>query len=248
MRTEKLISKGSPPFSSHTQFQRKEYVVSTSKLFVREAEKELHKARTDAQDYLLSVLNRADSKPSLVQAVHMIKHVEYGIEDLAVVLASQMRLSAQKFDRVEALQYRRFFVGGIGIGLIPSDGGRFTWFVRGAWNTKHVAPPRGKKFCAEMRIMHAARKPNIGCQHILGTYTAGVPREEDMITLGRSVQGLLRVCEECRKQVRGKHASLFIPESMFISYNPETRERSKDLLEAILRKNGDACEHHHHHQ
>lgn len=214
-----------------------------NKQTVKEAEVQLHNARRSAQDFLQSALGRVVLQPSLVEAVHILKAADYGIEDLAVTLACQMRFCAQRFDGIKKLQYRRFFVGGIGIGLIPQEGGRFSWFVRGVWNTKHQ--PQGRKFCAEMRIMHAAGDRKIKCQHLIGTYTAGVPREEDIVAMKKPTGGLLRVCESCRSLIRGEHRGLFIPESIFVSYNPETRQRSHHSLDEIMSMNGDTGAHHH---
>ncbi|MEK7169844.1 MAG: hypothetical protein AAB767_00980 [Patescibacteria group bacterium] len=210
---------------------------------VKEAEVQLHNARRSAQDFLQATLGRIVRQPSLVEAVRILNAADYGIEDLATVLACQMRLCAQRLDDIKRLQYRRFFVGGVGIGLIPTKGGRFSWCVRGAWNTKHR--PKGRKFCAEMRIMHAARDRRIKCQHLVGIYTVGVPREEDLVPLGRPVLGLLRVCEACRALIRGEHRELFIPETSFVSYNPETRQRSHHSLEEIISVNGDTGIRHH---
>ncbi len=214
-------------------------------LTIKEAEVQLHNARRSAQDFLQSTLGRVASQPSLVEAVHILRSGDFGIEDLAVTLACQMRLCAQRFDVIKRLQYRRFFVGGIGIGLIAQEAGRFSWFVRGAWNTKHQ--PQGKKFCAEMRIMHAAGDRRIKCRHLIGIYTVGVPREEDLIPMGKPIVGLLRVCEACRSRIRGEHRGLFIPETAFVSYNPETRQRSRHSLDEIMSMNGDTGEKHHNH-
>jgi len=211
---------------------------------VKEAETHLHNARRSAQDFLLATLTRVASQPSLVEAVQILKAADHGIEDLATTLACQMRLCAQRFDGIKRLQYRRFFVGGIGIGLIPAEEGRFSWFARGAWNTKHQ--PTGKKFCAEMRIMHAAGDRKAKCRHLIGFYTVGVPREEDLIPRGKPDVKLLRVCEACRTLIRGEHRGLFIPETTFVSFNPETRLRSRHSFDEILSMNGDTGEPHHH--
>ena len=85
---------------------------------VKEAEVQLHNARRSAQDFLQATLGRIVRQPSLVEAVRILNAADYGIEDLATVLACQMRLCAQRLDDIKRLQYRRFFVGGVGIGLI----------------------------------------------------------------------------------------------------------------------------------
>lgn len=196
-------------------------------------------ARLDAEKYLLSVLRGLNKRPSLVEAAKLVNSDELGVDALGIALALRMRTAAMEFDaNVQRLQYRSFFVGGMGIGLVPFSGWRYSWFVRGAWNTKPTQ--KSCKFCAEMRIMRAAREHT--CAHLLRVFTSGMPREEDVLVVGGDPEkALLRVCEACRELIRGKYSDLFIPESQFISARPDCAVCSIHSVEELRKHNGDNC-------
>lgn len=197
----------------------------------------LQLARVDAEKYLLSVLRGLNKRPSLVEATTLVSNDELGVDVTGIALAGRMRTAAMEFDaEVQTLQYRKFFVGGMGIGLIPFNEWRYSWFVRGGWNTKPTQ--NSCKFCAEMRIMRAAKKH--GCTRLLRVYTSGMPREEDMKAVGGdSGKALLRVCEACRELIRGKYKELFIPESCFVTVRPDSSDCSVQSVEELRNGNGD---------
>ncbi|HTR18825.1 MAG TPA: hypothetical protein VMH91_02490 [Candidatus Paceibacterota bacterium] len=146
-------------------------------------------------------LFKLTSRPRPEDALHALK--EPNVQDAAIAVAERMRHLAMKEDKERSIQrrslinYRQFYVGGVGIGLVlgGEKSSPYEWWVFAAVNSK--PSKKATKFCAEMRIMRAARETRCGC--IGGLVVIGENQPD-----GKS--GLLRKtldpCGDCRACMR----------------------------------------------
>jgi len=128
---------------------------------------------------------------------------EPGVRDATLAVAQHMRQLAMEEDAVRIaenkalINYRQFYVGSVAIGIVHA--GRrsmpYDWWVFAAVNTK--PSKKASKYCAEMRIMRAAREVPCGC---IGGLTVLGENQPD----GKS--GILRKtldpCGDCRECMR----------------------------------------------
>lgn len=125
------------------------------------------------------------------------------VQQATLCVAQRMRDLAKEEDETRAekktalVNYRRFYVGGVGIGLVHTGERHlpYEWWVFAAYNSK--PSKKAKKFCAEMRIMRASRE--VPCTCIGGLTVLGENQPD-----GKS--GILRKtldpCGDCRDCMR----------------------------------------------
>jgi len=144
------------------------------------------------------------------------------VREAAIKVAEDVRSLAieedarRKLTKKSLVNYREFYVGGVGVGLVLSPYGNRTydWWVFAAYNTK--PSKKACKFCAEKRIMCGARIAM--CIGLGGLAVVGVPQPD-----GRSnVRGLtLDPCEACRDDMRSKEfRTLFLPTTSILTAQP----------------------------
>lgn len=175
---------------------------------------------------LLGALRKFFPNPRAENAISCLRVEE--MQDLGIRAAEEARrLAAAEDDARLAvgkrtlLNYRRFYVGGVGIGLIlsPWSHRTYEWVTFAAFNTK--GSKKDKKCCAEMRIMKGARSSHWIC--IGGLVVVGELQPD-----GRSgVQGLaLDPCEACRDMMRSpENRYLFRDRSLLLTAQPESQIR-----------------------
>lgn len=159
------------------------------------------------------------------------------VQDATVRVAETVRSVAIREDDARLAQganllnYRRFYVGAVGIGLVMSSSARrpYTWWTFAAYNTK--PSKRACKFCAEKRIMAGARAAL--CIRLGGLAVVGVPQPD-----GRSnIQSpTLHPCETCRDDMRSvAFRTLFSPETKILTAQPLSQEREPHTLSKLMR-------------
>lgn len=189
---------------------------------------------------LLAALYRRSPRPMLRDAMECLKDEE--VQNLAVSVAERARKLAMEEDdqrllvKKSLINYRRFYVGGVGIGLTLSQfpGQRpYEWFVFAAFNTK--PSKKASKYCAEMRIMKACRDVRCSC---VGGFVVVGERQPD----GRSgVQGMtLDPCEACRDQMRcDKYRSMIRRTTLLLTAQPQSQIRNLKTIPDLMRIHGE---------
>ena len=150
---------------------------------------------------VLDALFKFERRPRTEDALHALH--QPNVQEAALIVAQRMRQLAMQEDEERVAQhrslvnYRRFYVGGVGIGLVltGSRSHPYEWWAFAAMNSK--PSKSAEKFCAEMRIMRAARETRCSC---IGGFAIIGENQPD----GKS--GLLRrtldPCAECRECMR----------------------------------------------
>ncbi len=158
----------------------------------------LAKGSVVVEEPVLDALFKYARRPSHEDALRVLREPE--VQETTIAVAERMRHLAMEEDAQRKklhksfVNYRQFYVGGVGIGLVLA-GDHYEWWVFAAVNSK--SSKHDTKFCAEMRIMRAARETRCSC--IGGLVVVGENQPD-----GRS--GLLRKtidpCAECRDCMR----------------------------------------------
>ena len=151
---------------------------------------------------VLDELFRLAKRPRPEDAVQALRDVR--VQDAALAAAERMRCLAKEEDEARILRgqkslinYRRFYVGGGGIGVVlgRKSSSTYEWWVFAASNTK--PSKKAHKYCAEMRIMRAAAESNCSC---IGGFVVLGENQPD----GRSgeLRKTLDPCGDCRDCMR----------------------------------------------
>lgn len=188
---------------------------------------------------LLAVLYKRFPNPTIRDAQQCLQNEE--IQDVAVCIAEKIRKLAMKEDeerlrsRKSLNNYRQFYVGGVGIGLILSPWSRrpYEWYVFGAYNTK--PSKRAKKFCAEMRIMKSFKSARCVC---MGSLVVIGELQPD----GRSqVKGLtLDPCEACRDDMRSEdYRYLYRDQTQLLTALPSSQTRTLKSIPELMKVHGE---------
>ncbi len=153
---------------------------------------------------VLDALYKFSPRPAVEDALSAFKNPE--VQNAALEVAQRMRELAREEDEVRTVQrkslvnYRRFYVGGVGIGLVLSGRSKdpYEWWAFPAANSK--PSKKATKFCAEMRIMKGAREGNCAC--IGGIAVLGENQPD-----GKSgkLRNTLDPCGDCRECMRHPH-------------------------------------------
>lgn len=151
------------------------------------------------------------------------------IQDLLFKVAEDYRKiairedAARKLQKKSLINWREFYVGAVGVGLVmsarPRRGHAYDWWAFGAFNTKTSS--KDCKFCAEKRIMRGARKSLCGT---IGTLVVVGISQPD----GRSGrQGpALDPCETCRDNMRSpEYRTLFRANTSLLVAQPGSQVR-----------------------
>jgi hypothetical protein len=163
------------------------------------------------------------------------------VQEAAIKVAEEIRVVAMREDarrksrRESLINYRAFYVGGVGVGLVlsPYSSRTYDWWAFAAYNTK--PSKKACKFCAEMRIMAGARSAMCIC--LGGLAVVGVPQPD-----GRSnVLGLtLDPCEACRDEMRSqKYRTLFRSTTLVLTAQPESQLSQLRPLGELMRTHGE---------
>lgn len=191
------------------------------------------------EEHVLDALFRYAPRPNEADALRCLESP--GVQDASVLVAEAVREAAMiedEYRREEGLtpiNWREFFVGGVGIGLVPGKRrrNRFEWFVAAAWNTK--PHPNVEKYCAEMRIMRTMRDVRCIC---LGGVTVIGERQYD----GKSgvQRWTLDPCEACRKLMRGKYHGLYRRKSLVLTAQPGSQLRVLKPISKLMTDHGES--------
>ncbi|OGG47693.1 hypothetical protein A2761_02230 [Candidatus Kaiserbacteria bacterium RIFCSPHIGHO2_01_FULL_51_33] len=192
------------------------------------------------EDPLLAVLLRLFPHPTVKDAMNCLKIEQ--VQDAAVRVAERARQFAIDEDErrrtkggKDLINYRGFYVGAVGIGLIlsPWQGPYpYTWFAFAAFNTK--PSKKARKYCAEKRLMRGARKNRCTC---LGGLAVSGELQPD----GRSgIQGLnLDPCGACRDDAAGEYRSLFRNGTLLLTAQPGSQFREVKTMSQLMEAHGE---------
>jgi hypothetical protein len=161
---------------------------------------------------------------------------ERSVQDATLEVAQKMRHIAMLEDERRAerkespINYRKFYVAGVGIGLILSRNHRapYEWWVFAAYNSK--PSKKSCKFCAEMRIMRAAREVPFVC---MGGLTVLGENQPD----GRSgeLRKTLDPCGDCRDMMRDeKFRYMFRKGTLICTARPLSQVRYVETLSVMM--------------
>ncbi len=183
---------------------------------------------------ILDALNEFEKRPDQRAALSALNvaHVLAAAFDVANEIR---RLAREEDDRREArkeslINYRRFYVGGIGIGVMLGRSRRtpYEWWVFGAANTK--PSKKADKYCAEMRIIRAAKE--VRCAHIGGLVVVGENQPDKRSGLERRT---LDPCPECRDYMRHPcHRHMFSPRTRIATQQPLSQFWKVETLSEMM--------------
>lgn len=187
---------------------------------------------------LHDLLLKFSAKPTPADSWNCIS--ELPILETAVYLAEQMRHIAMERDKINKelkrtpINYRQFYVGAVGIGVLPSKSRkqRFEWFAFPAWNTK--PHPNAPKYCAEMRIIRSAREQSCVC---IGTMVVVGERQSDKRS-GISREWGIDPCHECRDCMRRKK-KLFRASTRIVTGQPQIQVPHVETLPELMQAHGE---------
>lgn len=193
-----------------------------------------------AEGHLFDALFSLSKRPTQADAYECLR--DKRVSCAAIKLAEEMRRYAIEEDRERSrhkktlLNYRRFYVASVGIGIVPAKRSerRFDWWAFPAHNTK--SSPKVPKFCAEMRVMRAARESTCTC--IGGIVVIG-ERQPD----GRS--GIIRPigldpCEACRDCMRSKeNRHLFGKKTLVLTGQPLAQVHHLEPIPELMKAHGE---------
>lgn len=159
---------------------------------------------------------------------------EIPVQDAVLGAAQRMRhLAIQEDDerkkRGEALiNYRRFYVGGVGIGVVLGRKPRvpYEWWVFAASNTK--PSKKAHKYCAEMRIVRAAKEIRCTCIGGLGVLGENQPDGKS-----GALRKTLDPCGECRECMR-ENRYLFRTNTLVLTAQPLSQIRYVENLGKMM--------------
>ncbi len=188
-----------------------------------------------AEGELFEALFSFSSKPTFDHAFNCFTNEK--VQRCTITLAELSRQYALEVDRERSrtkekpINYRHFYVGGVGIGLVPAKRSkrRYDWWAFSAFNTK--SSQRAEKYCAEMRIMRAARAVSCAC---IGSIAVIGERQSD----GRS--GVIRPigldpCEACRDCMRKpENRMMFAAKTRILTGQPLAQHHSIETIPQMM--------------
>lgn len=167
---------------------------------------------------------------------------ERTVQDAAISVAQRMRELAKEEDeerlskgRNSLINYRRFYVGGVGVGLVLSGNAKspYEWWVFAASNTK--PSKKATKFCAEMRIVRAAK--DMHCTCIGGLVVVGENQPD-----GRSgkLRKTLDPCAECRDMLRREcNRHMLRQRTLIVTAKPHSQVRYVETIPRMMTAHGE---------
>ncbi|MBI5644834.1 hypothetical protein HY970_01935 [Candidatus Kaiserbacteria bacterium] len=184
---------------------------------------------------LLDELFRLSKRPRPEDAQQALRDVR--VQDTALAIAQKMRHLAMEEDATRAksgerdrINYRGFYVGGVGIGvgLGRRSSVPYEWWAFAATNTK--PSKKAAKYCAEMRIIRAAKE--VRCVCIGGLVVLGENQPD-----GRSgeLRKTLDPCGECRDCMRSpSNRYLFRQRTLIVTAQPLSQVRYVETLPRMM--------------
>lgn len=185
---------------------------------------------------VLEELFRLSKRPDPDTALRALRDV--GVQDAALGVAERVRSLAMQEDekrlaegRKDLINYRRFYVGGVGIGVVHASTRKvpYEWWAFAAANTK--PSKKACKYCAEMRIVRAAK--DVLCSCIGGLVVVGENQPD-----GRSgeLRKTLDPCADCRDMMRApENRYLFRAKSLIVTAKPRSQIRYVETLSTMMR-------------
>ena len=165
------------------------------------------------------------------------------VRSAAFQVAEKMREIAKEEDdarkgvgKKDLNNYRRFYVGAVGVGLILSDKDaamQYEWFAFAAYNTK--PSKKAGKFCAEMRIIRAARELRCCCMGGIAILGENQPD-------GRSgaLRKTLDPCGECRDVMKADcNRFLFTRRTLIATAKPLSQLQYVETLPKVFAAHGE---------
>lgn len=189
---------------------------------------------------VLDALFKISQRPRPEDALHALRDVR--VQDAALETAERMRHIAIKEDearlksgRKDLINYRRFYVGGVGIGVVHASHRKvpYEWWVFAASNTK--PSKKATKYCAEMRIVRAAKE--VLCSCLGGLVVVGENQPD-----GRSgaLRNTLDPCAECRDMMRADcNKYMFRHNSLILTAKPLSQIRYVETLPKMMKAHGE---------
>ncbi|OGC87484.1 hypothetical protein A3C20_02450 [Candidatus Kaiserbacteria bacterium RIFCSPHIGHO2_02_FULL_55_25] len=188
---------------------------------------------------VLDALFKLTARPRPEDALRALREVD--VQDAVLAAAQRMRHLAIEEDDARKergqplINYRRFYVGGVGIGVVL--GRRYStpyeWWVFAASNTK--PSKKADKYCAEMRIIRAAKEVRCSCIGGIGVLGENQPD-------GRS--GNLRKtldpcggCRDCMRHVGNRY--LFRARTLIMTAQPLSQVRYVETLPKMMAAHGE---------
>ena len=171
-----------------------------------------------------------------------VRALTYGrVQAAAIEAAERIRTMVREEDderqlkRRSLINYRRFYVGGVGIGVSITGSNKhpYKWWAFVAANTK--PSKAASKFCAEMRIMTAARE--VRCSCIGGLVVVGELQPDARSGKQRMT---LDPCPECRDMMRcDRYRHLFRTRSQIMTAQPLAQVLNLETLPEMMAFHGE---------
>lgn len=197
--------------------------------------------RERVEEPLLRELFKVSVRPLREHAYKALENER--VRQSALDVAQHMREIARAEDdrrelvgKKDRVNWRRFYVGGVGIGLTFTNADTrapYAWFAFAAYNTKPSA--KASKCCAEMRILRAARE--VRCICIAGLVVVGENQPD-----GRSKKdrGTLDPCADCRDMMRHPDFRyLFARKTLILTSQPLSQVPRMETLEDMMKAHGE---------
>ena len=188
---------------------------------------------------VLDCLFKFASRPRPDDAVRALG--EAAVQDAALAVAERMRQLAKQDDEERLVlhkslnNYRRFYVGGLGIGVVTTGNYKYPydWWAFAASNSK--SSKNACKFCAEMRIIRAAKE--VPCACVGGLVVLGENQPD-----GRSgeLRKTLDPCGNCRDMMRApENLYLFRRRTLIMTAKPLSQVRYVESLPKMMEAHGE---------
>lgn len=184
---------------------------------------------------LYDLLHRRFPRPTSRDALQCLQDEE--VQDAAVKLAEEMRKLAivedehRKQQKKPPINWRNFYVSSVGIGIMLSPQPKrspYDWFVFSAFNSK--PSKKADKYCAEMRVMRAAKSSRCVC--LGGLVVVALPQADSR----SGKNGItLDPCPECRDMIRSeKFRYLYRDTTLLLTAQPESQVRALRRLPQLM--------------
>lgn len=190
---------------------------------------------------VLDALFKFSNQPHHEDALNALR--DRAVQDAAIEVAECIRSLAKAEDderaqrgRKDRINYRRFYVGGVGIGLTLNrrgSGGPYEWWAFAASNTK--PSKKASKYCAEMRIVRAAKDSLCSC---LGGIVVVGENQPD----GRSnkLRKTLDPCADCRDMMKSlENRYMFRKRSLIVTAKPLSQVRYVETIPKMMSAHGE---------
>lgn len=196
-----------------------------------------------SQGYLegpvLDALAKYAPRPRERDALKALSNEE--VRGTALCLAEKVRNLARDHDEKtlagggkSIINYRGFYVASVGVGLKlgRNAGQAYEWWAFAAVNSKPTK--KAEKYCAEMRVIRAARDTRCSC--IGGLVVIGENQPDQR---SGKVRNTLNPCGECRDFMRSQGQHMLRPRSLIVTKLPVSQYSYEEPLRQMMSFHGE---------